>query len=132
MSPTQRLGLSTIDGHLMDGLKFCLKVYKLFDQVRGEPDGIAKLRLRPILMTSFAFILGCVPLWRASGSGAVSRQVMGTAVIGGMTAASAIAIFIIPALFYMIERLGGASVEGVKSKLSGAAGMPPASTDHAD
>jgi HAE1 family hydrophobic/amphiphilic exporter-1 len=68
----------------------------------------AKLRLRPILMTSFAFILGCVPLWRASGSGAVSRQVMGTAVVGGMTAASAIAIFIIPALFYIVEKLGGA------------------------
>jgi len=68
----------------------------------------AKLRLRPILMTSFAFILGCVPLWRATGSGAVSRQVMGTAVIGGMTAASAIAIFIIPALFYLVEKLGGA------------------------
>ncbi len=67
----------------------------------------AKLRLRPILMTSFAFILGCVPLWRASGSGSVSRQVMGTAVIGGMTAASAIAIFIIPALFYLVEKLGG-------------------------
>jgi HAE1 family hydrophobic/amphiphilic exporter-1 len=68
----------------------------------------AKLRLRPILMTSFAFILGCVPLWKASGSGAVSRQVMGTAVIGGMTAASAIAIFIIPALFYLVEKLSGA------------------------
>ena len=68
----------------------------------------AKLRLRPILMTSLAFILGCVPLWRASGSGAVSRQVMGTAVVGGMTAASAIAIFIIPALFYLVEKLGGA------------------------
>jgi HAE1 family hydrophobic/amphiphilic exporter-1 len=67
----------------------------------------AKLRLRPILMTSFAFILGCVPLWRASGSGAVSRQVMGTAVIGGMTAASGIAIFIIPALFYLVEKLAG-------------------------
>jgi len=67
----------------------------------------AKLRLRPILMTSFAFILGCVPLWRASGSGAVSRQVMGTAVIGGMTAASGIAIFIIPALFYLVERISG-------------------------
>jgi len=92
----------------------------------------AKLRLRPILMTSFAFILGCVPLWRASGSGAVSRQVMGTAVIGGMTAASAIAIFIIPALFYMIERFGGASVEGIKSKLPGATGLPPAGTEHAD
>jgi HAE1 family hydrophobic/amphiphilic exporter-1 len=72
----------------------------------------AKLRLRPILMTSFAFILGCVPLWRASGSGSISRRVMGTAVIGGMLAASVIAIFIIPALFYMIERLGGAKVEG--------------------
>ena len=71
----------------------------------------AKLRLRPILMTSFAFILGCVPLWRASGSGAVSRQVMGTAVVGGMTAASAIAIFIIPALFYLVEKLGGAKHE---------------------
>ena len=56
----------------------------------------AKLRLRPILMTSFAFILGCVPLWRASGSGSISRRVMGTAVIGGMLAASVIAIFIIP------------------------------------
>jgi HAE1 family hydrophobic/amphiphilic exporter-1 len=76
----------------------------------------AKLRLRPILMTSFAFILGCVPLWKASGSGAISRQVMGTAVIGGMLAASAIAIFIIPALFYMIERLGGAKVEGMLPK----------------
>jgi HAE1 family hydrophobic/amphiphilic exporter-1 len=71
----------------------------------------AKLRLRPILMTSFAFILGCVPLWRASGSGSVSRQVMGTAVVGGMTAASAIAIFIIPALFYFVEKLGGAKLE---------------------
>jgi len=92
----------------------------------------ARLRLRPILMTSFAFILGCVPLWRATGSGAVSRQVMGTAVIGGMTAASAIAIFIIPALFYMIERLGGARVEGFKAAQPGAAGLPPPSPGHAD
>jgi HAE1 family hydrophobic/amphiphilic exporter-1 len=68
----------------------------------------AKLRLRPILMTSLAFLLGCVPLWRASGSGSVSRQVMGTVVIGGMGAASGIAIFIIPALFYIVEKLGGA------------------------
>jgi multidrug efflux pump len=92
----------------------------------------ARLRLRPILMTSFAFILGCVPLWRATGSGAVSRQVMGTAVIGGMTAASAIAIFIIPALFYMVERLGGARVEGFKAAQPGAAGLPPPSPGHAD
>ena len=65
----------------------------------------ARLRLRPILMTSFAFILGCVPLWTASGAGSVARQIMGTAVIGGMLAASAIGIFFIPAVFYLVERL---------------------------
>jgi len=65
----------------------------------------AKLRLRPILMTSFAFILGCVPLAIASGSGAVARKVMGTAVIGGMVTATCIAIFIIPATFYLVEKL---------------------------
>ena len=66
----------------------------------------AKLRLRPILMTSFAFILGCVPLAIASGAGAISRQVMGSAVIGGMTAATCIGIFIIPVTFYVVEKLG--------------------------
>jgi len=65
----------------------------------------AKLRLRPILMTSFAFILGCVPLWTATGAGSVARQIMGTTVIGGMVAATGIAIFIIPALFVLVERL---------------------------
>jgi HAE1 family hydrophobic/amphiphilic exporter-1 len=63
----------------------------------------AKIRLRPILMTSFAFILGCVPLWLASGAGGVARKVMGTTVIGGMLAASALAIFLIPVTFYVIE-----------------------------
>jgi HAE1 family hydrophobic/amphiphilic exporter-1 len=75
----------------------------------------AKLRLRPILMTSFAFILGCVPLWRATGAGAASRQVMGTVVIGGLLASSFIAIFFVPALFYMIERLGGAERQPLKT-----------------
>jgi len=65
----------------------------------------ARLRLRPILMTSFAFILGCVPLWTASGAGSVARQIMGTTVIGGMLAGTCIAIFIIPALFVLVERL---------------------------
>ncbi len=65
----------------------------------------ARLRLRPILMTSFAFILGCVPLWTATGAGSVARQIMGTTVIGGMVAATAIAIFIIPSLFVLVERL---------------------------
>jgi HAE1 family hydrophobic/amphiphilic exporter-1 len=64
----------------------------------------ARLRLRPILMTSFAFILGCVPLALASGSGAIARKVMGTAVIGGMAAATVIAIFLIPVTFYVVEK----------------------------
>jgi hydrophobic/amphiphilic exporter-1 (mainly G- bacteria), HAE1 family len=58
-------------------------------------------------MTSFAFILGCVPLWTASGAGAVARQIMGTTVIGGMIAASAIGIFFVPGIFYMVEKWSG-------------------------
>jgi HAE1 family hydrophobic/amphiphilic exporter-1 len=69
----------------------------------------ARLRLRPILMTSFAFILGCVPLWTASGAGSVARQIMGTTVIGGMLAASVIGIFFIPAIFYLVEKVSGAT-----------------------
>jgi hydrophobic/amphiphilic exporter-1 (mainly G- bacteria), HAE1 family len=85
----------------------------------------AKIRLRPILMTSFAFIFGCVPLAIATGSGAVSRQIMGTAVIGGMLAASFIAIFLIPVTFHFIEKMsgGGKGKEnpgtGVKSEKEG-------------
>jgi len=65
----------------------------------------AKLRLRPILMTAFAFILGCVPLWTATGAGAISRRVLGTCVIGGMLAASLLAIFLIPVSFDLVERI---------------------------
>ena len=71
----------------------------------------ARLRLRPILMTSFAFILGCVPLWTATGAGGIARQIMGTTVIGGMMAASALGIFFVPAIFYMVEKWSGAGEE---------------------
>ncbi|HXA44172.1 MAG TPA: multidrug efflux RND transporter permease subunit [Candidatus Angelobacter sp.] len=81
----------------------------------------ARLRLRPILMTSFAFILGCVPLAKASGAGALSRQVMGFTVIGGMLAASFIAIFLIPVIFYFIEKLGAGKPRPAKD-----AGVKPA------
>ncbi|MDO8846038.1 efflux RND transporter permease subunit [Methylicorpusculum sp.] len=67
----------------------------------------ARLRLRPIMMTALSFILGCLPLAVASGAGALSRRVMGYAVIGGMTAATFIAIFLIPVLFYAVETLAG-------------------------
>jgi HAE1 family hydrophobic/amphiphilic exporter-1 len=71
----------------------------------------ARLRLRPILMTSFAFILGCVPLWTASGAGSIARQIMGTTVIGGMAAASVLGIFAVPAIFYLVERWSAATRE---------------------
>jgi HAE1 family hydrophobic/amphiphilic exporter-1 len=66
----------------------------------------ARLRLRPILMTAFAFILGCVPLWVASGAGAISRQVLGTIVIGGMLASTLLAVFFVPVSFDVVERFG--------------------------
>jgi HAE1 family hydrophobic/amphiphilic exporter-1 len=62
-------------------------------------------------MTSFAFILGNVPLWMASGSGAVARQIVGTTVIGGMLAATAFGIFLIPPIFYLVEKWSGARKE---------------------
>jgi len=64
----------------------------------------AKLRLRPILMTSFAFVLGSSPLWIASGAGAASRRILGTVVIVGMLTATCIAIFLIPLSFYLVEK----------------------------
>jgi HAE1 family hydrophobic/amphiphilic exporter-1 len=76
------------------------------DLVEAALDG-ARLRLRPILMTSLAFVAGCVPLAFASGSGALARQVLGTGVIGGMLAASLVAIFLIPAGFCVVERIAG-------------------------
>jgi HAE1 family hydrophobic/amphiphilic exporter-1 len=67
----------------------------------------ARLRLRPILMTSFAFIFGCIPLWVATGAGAAARRMLGTAVVSGMLAATLLGIFFIPALFVIVERLAG-------------------------
>jgi HAE1 family hydrophobic/amphiphilic exporter-1 len=64
----------------------------------------ARIRLRPILMTSFAFICGCLPLWFATGSGGVSRRVLGTVVIGGMLGATLVDIFIVPVTFSIVER----------------------------
>jgi hydrophobic/amphiphilic exporter-1 (mainly G- bacteria), HAE1 family len=68
----------------------------------------ARLRFRPLMMTALAFILGCVPLWTASGAGSVARQIMGTAVIGGMIAETFIGRFFVPAIFYVVEKFSGA------------------------
>src|SRR6059036_1482247 len=68
----------------------------------------ARLRFRPLMMTALAFILGCVPLWIASGAGSIARQVIGTTVIGGMVAETFIGRFFVPAIFVAVERLAGA------------------------
>ena len=91
------------------------------DLVDAALEGASR-RLRPILMTSFAFILGCVPLWIASGSGAAGRRILGTVVIVGMLAATSIAIFLIPVTFYVVERLTGkGNVKGAAGHLAGPA-----------
>ena len=82
----------------------------------------ARLRLRPVMMTSFAFILGCLPLWTASGAGSVARQIMGTTVIGGMLLASSVDILLVPALFNLVEKWSG----GGKEPASGALPSTPA------
>ena len=86
-------------------VEFAKEAYEKGQPLEEAAIAAARLRLRPILMTSFAFVLGCVPLWTASGAGSVSRQIMGTTVIGGMLAATLIAVFIIPVLFVSVEKL---------------------------
>jgi len=103
-------------------VEFCKAEYEGGKNLYDAALAGARVRLRPILMTAFAFILGCVPLWTATGSGAISRQTMGTAVIGGMLAATLVAIFIIPVTFYIVEKLSGSKPGEGK----GTAGGPPA------
>jgi multidrug efflux pump subunit AcrB len=88
----------------------------------------SKLRLRPILMTSFAFILGCVPLMLATGSGAAARSTMGTGVVYGMTIATVLGLFIIPVCYVFVQRLVERGKEPVKKP---ATTPPPAAAAQA-
>lgn len=84
----------------------------------------AQIRLRPILMTSFAFILGCVPLATSTGSGAMARQVIGMTVIGGMTFATVLGIFFVPVCYYVIMRLSGVKSGLPRKKGKGGSSEP--------
>ena len=81
-----------------------VRVDKGMDPVQAAVEA-AKLRLRPILMTSFAFIIGCLPLAVATGAGAAARNSMGVAVVGGMLFATILGIFLIPSLFVIVEKV---------------------------
>jgi multidrug efflux pump len=91
----------------------------------------ARLRFRPIVMTSFAFILGVVPLAIATGASANSRHSIGTGVIGGMLGATAIAIFFVPMFFLVLEKLGAkrstgdAATPGAEPSATGGAAVQP-------
>ena len=90
--------------------------------------GKAEDEIGAILMTAFAFILRCVPLWMAAGSGATSRQVLGTTVIGGMLAAAFVSIFLIPVLFYLVENIFGKKEPKLTSVPPEEAAKPPTAT----
>jgi HAE1 family hydrophobic/amphiphilic exporter-1 len=92
----------------------------------------ARLRLRPILMTSFAFIFGCVPLVVAEGAGAGGRQVMGIVVVCGMTAATLLGIFFIPSLFVAFERLSGHKDRAPEERPRTSEAPPRLSESHAE
>ncbi len=68
----------------------------------------ARIRFRPLMMTALAFIVGCIPLWIASGAGSIARQIIGTAAIGGMVAETFLGRFLVPAIFVVVEKLSGA------------------------
>jgi HAE1 family hydrophobic/amphiphilic exporter-1 len=76
-------------------------------------------------MTALAFIFGCLPLWTATGSGAVSRRILGTVVIGGMTLASILGILIVPVTFAVVEYLSHRFVPGGKNLTMDSTQMPP-------
>jgi AcrB/AcrD/AcrF family protein len=91
--------------------------------------GAARLRFRPIVMTALAFIFGCLPLWTASGSGAVSRRILGTVVIGGMLLATVVGILMIPVTFAVVEYISHRFVRGGRGTTMDSAHPPDSGDD---
>jgi HAE1 family hydrophobic/amphiphilic exporter-1 len=97
------IGLSAKNAILI--VEFAATNYKKGMSIAESALQAARLRFRPIIMTALAFVFGCLPLWTASGSGAASRRILGTVVIGGMTLASVFGILMVPVTFAVVEYL---------------------------
>ncbi len=97
------IGLSAKNAILI--VEFAVTNYKAGQSISDAALHAARLRFRPIVMTALAFIFGCLPLWTATGSGAASRQILGTVVIGGMLLATVVGILMIPVTFSVVEYL---------------------------
>ncbi len=114
--------------------KNAILIVEFARELRAKGEGIidsavkaSRLRFRPILMTSFAFILGIVPLVNARGAGAASRQALGTAVFGGMIAATVLAVFFVPVFYVVIQSF--AEFLGRRKRPSTDPSVKPASID---
>jgi HAE1 family hydrophobic/amphiphilic exporter-1 len=106
------IGLSAKNAILI--VEFAAANYKKGLSIADSALQAARLRFRPIIMTALAFIFGCLPLWTAAGSGAASRRILGTVVIGGMTLASVVGILMVPVTFAVVEYLSHRLTSGAR------------------
>jgi HAE1 family hydrophobic/amphiphilic exporter-1 len=106
------IGLSAKNAILI--VEFAVQKYRSGQSIADSALGAARLRFRPIIMTALAFIVGCIPLWTASGAGAESRRILGTVVIGGMALATVIGILMVPTTFSVVEYLSHRFARGGK------------------
>src|ERR1700683_1394103 len=122
------IGLSAKNAILI--VEFAKSNYESGQSIAESALGAARLRFRPIVMTALAFIFGCLPLWTATGSGAASRRILGTVVIGGMTMATLFGILMIPVTFSVVEYLSHRYVRGGRGTSMDSTHAPESSDSH--
>jgi hydrophobic/amphiphilic exporter-1 (mainly G- bacteria), HAE1 family len=128
------IGLSAKNAILI--VEFAVQNYRSGQSISESALHAARVRFRPIIMTALAFIVGCIPLWTASGAGAESRRILGTVVIGGMLLATVIGVLMIPTTFSVVEFLshrfsrggGGTTMDSPHAEEPPDHGNPPPST----
>ena len=121
------IGLSAKNAILI--VEFAVERYRKGQSIADSALHAARLRFRPIVMTALAFIVGCLPLWTATGSGAASRRILGTVVIGGMTLATLIGILMVPVTFSVVEYLSHRFVRGGRDTSMDSPHLPDSGND---